>query len=159
MFLYCDASLNPFGYLSVREGCEGTRVAGEEMETLNTASGKTISWCGIPSKSHVGNDSHKHSWKSIDSTCVCVRVCVHIWRDRRTTSKCHSSLGAILVFETGSLTGIWSLPSQLGRPANESQGSACLPPQSSDFKCVFLTWWTAGLLPYVARTLLTELSP
>lgn len=43
MFLYCDASLNPFGYLSVREGCEGTRVAGEEMETLNTASGKTIS--------------------------------------------------------------------------------------------------------------------
>lgn len=41
--LYCSALLNPSGYLNVRERCEGARVAGEEMETLNTASGKTIS--------------------------------------------------------------------------------------------------------------------
>lgn len=154
MFLSCNASLNPFGYLGVRGGCEGTRVAGEEMETLNMASGKAISWCGIPSESHVGNDSHEHSWKSIDFTCVCVRLCVHIRRDQRTTSTCHSSLGAIQVFETEPLTGIRSLPSQLGRPANES-------PELGFQVYVFShgCWGLTAGLPYVARTLLTELSP
>lgn len=71
--------------------------------------------------------------------CMCTCVCSYMERpeDHLKMSFFLSSL--FLVFETGSLTGIWSLPSQLGRPANESRGSACLPPQSSDFKCVFLT--------------------
>jgi hypothetical protein len=39
--------MNPFGSLNMEEGWEGARVVGEEMETLNTASGKAIYGCEI----------------------------------------------------------------------------------------------------------------